>query len=84
MSTRTDSTFGTLGERTRSAGPGSASGSAPRGGPGRARHVVVDGRHPGVLMAWSRVPSGWLGEVAYVEGERLVVAWLDAARLRPA
>lgn len=75
MSTRTDAAFGTLAERVAPRSP--ASGGSP------VRHVVVDGRFPGVLVVWRREASGWFGEVAYVVDERLIVERLPATRLRP-
>lgn len=54
--------------------------------------VLLEGRAPraGVLLAWRRTPSGWIGRVAYALGhapspqdEFLVVAWLPAEQLRP-
>lgn len=75
MSTRVDSAFGTLADRVPRAAA-SKSGT-------RSRHVVVDGRFPGVLVAWRREASGWFGDVAYVVDERLIVERMPAGRLRP-
>lgn len=77
MSTRTDSPFGSLGDRVRSGGRP----SAPRT---PIRHVVVDGRFPGVLISWRREASGWFAMVGFVVDERLLVEQVPAARLRPA
>lgn len=41
---------------------------------------------PGVILQWRRERDGWAAQVAYVPsgtGAMLVVAWIDADRLRP-
>ena len=68
MSSRTDSSFGSLSERTSRSRP---------------RHVTVDGRHAGVLIAWHRTPHGWEADVGYVTGEKLVMERLPADRVAP-
>ena len=67
--------------------------SAPR--PSRALpcHVMVTdapelpGERPGLLLAWDRRESGWVGQVAVgahgAQGAVVMVLWVEAARLRP-
>ena len=41
---------------------------------------------PGVIIQWRRERDGWCAQVAYVPdgaGSTLIVAWIDAACLRP-
>ncbi|HOA87829.1 hypothetical protein [Propioniciclava tarda] len=77
MSSRTDAPFGSLGERVQSQRLGEVSRTP------RVRHVVVDGRHPGVLVEWRREASGWVGQVAYVRDGALIVQSIPSGRLRP-
>lgn len=67
MSSRIRSEFGKLGDRV---------GRRPT-------HCLVDEVHPGIVLSWSRISSGWTAVVAYGdEAGVLHVGPLPASRLR--
>lgn len=93
MSSRTRSDFGTLGERTE-ATPDSLGTTTPLAEPGTpdlpqvrvvdARHVWVDGRHAGLLLAWRRL-GVWQGRVFWCppDAPEPALDWIDQERLQP-
>lgn len=81
MSSRTGSDFGSLGNHT-----GGPTGRTVRR-PGSTSWVEVDDAQywrPGLLVSWSRAPSGWLALVAWVGPDGLQVATVPSTRVRPA
>jgi hypothetical protein len=74
------SNFGTLADRSSTAGP------APPSSP--ARHCHVDGQ-PSLLVEWRRGTTGWEGRVITVVwmdavGWATVERWLPASEIAPA
>jgi hypothetical protein len=68
MSSRIRSELGTLGERVRR----------------RPTHCLVDEVHPGIVLSWTRSPSGWVAVVAFADETGVLhVGPLPAARLGP-
>lgn len=80
MSSRITSDFGSLGDRTLGT---TGKGADPTQ---RTRWVEVDDGCwlPGVLVAWSRSPAGWMALVAWVAEDHLKVSSVPSSKVRPA
>ena len=82
MSSKTDSPFGSLGERVQQSGspPPSPSPSPPQP---RTPWCLVDGVLPGVVAGWTHLGGEWEALVCYVKDGELRSATLPARRLTP-